>query len=77
MSKKAKKTVYLLSVCRGPKEEQVVAFESTMPFQAFHANETIGFDGEVFRIEHVHHVVHETEYDILHTVTLSCRNEGE
>jgi hypothetical protein len=50
-----------LSICLGPK--------------GFHANETIGFDGEVFRIERVHHVVHETEYDILHTVTLSCRNE--
>jgi hypothetical protein len=68
----SKQTIYRLEVCRAPKGEQVAAFDSTTPFQALHANETIGLDGQVFRIKNVHHVVHETEHDILHGVTVSC-----
>ncbi|MGA9450198.1 MAG: hypothetical protein WBW41_02515 [Verrucomicrobiia bacterium] len=65
-----KKTIYHLSVCRESNKEQIVPFDSSTPFQAFHVTETIGHDNEVFEIKSIHHVVHENAHDILHTVTL-------
>jgi hypothetical protein len=53
----------------------IASYESDQPFQAFHIGDTLVASAgtrpdDIFRVVKIHHVLHETPSDLLHSVIL-------
>jgi len=55
--------------------DSIVSYESDQPFQAFNIDDTLATPSgdrpdDIFRVVKVHHALHETPTDLLHSVIL-------